>query len=296
MINDDIKFTIMTPTYNRGKLLKRLYKSILKQKRSDIEWIIVDDGSTDNTKDIVKSFLAEGKIKVKYIYQNNSGKYKAYNTGIENADGELFFCVDSDDILADNTLDILDKKYNNIKDRTDLAGIVSLKTDFDNNILSDNLPENEILHFYELRNKYKIHGEFCIIYFLSVLKNFRYPDVLNEKFITDSVLYDAIDKKYKMLAVNKVMNLCEYQSDGLTNRIKENMLKNPTGYKIYYMQRIDLPCSFKERIGYIIRYNTFKKISKDKKYNYNGCFKILVKLMSVIGILGKIYYLRGTSN
>ena len=74
------------------------------------------------------------------------------------------------------------------------------------------------------------------------------------------------------------------------------MVKNPTGYKIYYMQRINLPCSFKERLGYIIRYNIFKRLSKDKKYNYNGRYRILVKLMSVTGILGKIYYLRGTSN
>ena len=296
MAADNFKFTIMTPTYNRCNLLKRLYDSIVNQNRNDVEWLVVDDGSTDNTREVVESFLKDGKLKIRYIYQENGGKYKAYNTGIDKAEGELFFCVDSDDVLTDNALDILEYEYDKIKANKGVAGIVSLKIDCDDKVLSDFLPDGEILHFYELKNKYKVFGEFCIIYFLSVLKNFRYPDVSPEKFVTDSVLYDRIDKEYKMFTVNKVMNICEYQSDGLTSIIRTNMIKNPTGYKIYYMQRIDMPCSFKERFGYIIRYNVFNRISENKKYAYNGRYKILVKLISFTGILGKMYYLRGKNN
>ena len=287
----DITFTIMTPTYNRAELLKRLYFSVLAQDRDDVEWLIVDDGSTDNTQNVVESFIKENKLCIRYIYQENSGKYKAYNNGIEHANGKLFFCVDSDDILANNVLTSIETNLNKLSSFDGVAGIISLKSDWNGNILSDNLPENKIIHLYDLSDKYKINGEFCIIYFTSVLKMFRFPDVYPEKFVGESVLYDAIDKSYKLYTVNEVMNKCEYQADGLTNQFANNMVNNPTGYKVYYKQRIDLAKSWKDRLLYMIKYNAFKNMSNDKKYDYNGKYKLLVRALGITGIVATNYYI-----
>ncbi|HDM8411768.1 TPA: glycosyltransferase family 2 protein, partial [Yersinia enterocolitica] len=99
--------TIFTPTFNRSHVLKRCYLSILEQHRDDIEWLIIDDGSTDDTANIVKEFQNENKLKIKYIYQNNSGKQASWNRAVENAKGEYFIGVDSDDILATGSINNL---------------------------------------------------------------------------------------------------------------------------------------------------------------------------------------------
>ena len=99
-----MKISVITPSYNRGHLLKRCYESLCRQELTDFEWIVVDDGSTDNTRQIVESFRKENKICVRYIYQKNAGKHSAHNTGAKNAAGELFVCLDSDDYFPDNAL------------------------------------------------------------------------------------------------------------------------------------------------------------------------------------------------
>ena len=117
--------TIFTPTYNREKELNNLYKSLLKQDFKDFEWLIVDDGSSDNTKDFIDSIKKDKKIKVNYIYKENGGKQSAYNVGLDNAKGDIFLCIDSDDILTNNALKKINSDFTNIKDNK-IAGIIYL--------------------------------------------------------------------------------------------------------------------------------------------------------------------------
>lgn len=283
--------TIFTPTYNRAKLLKRIYNSLKYQTNSNFEWLIVDDGSVDDTRTVVQEWIDESIIKIKYIYQENGGKHIAFNTGVKNASGELFFCVDSDDYLPEYCVKEIIDAFNSVKDDK-IAGIIGLKTDNDENLLSKIFPVGVTqTTMYELVKKYKCYGEKSLVYKTDILKKYPYPEIENEKFIGECVVYDKIDRNYEMLLLNKILTICEYQPDGLTNRIFINMLKNPTGYKIYHSQRIDMACSLKERIGYIIRYNAFKILSEDNKYDYNGKYNVFVKILKPFGwILTKYYY------
>ena len=99
--------TVCTPTYNRAHTLPRLYESLVRQTSQDFEWLVVDDGSTDNTRELVDGWVAEGRIRIRYVYKENGGKPSAHNLGVRMAAGELFFCVDSDDYLTDNAVEVI---------------------------------------------------------------------------------------------------------------------------------------------------------------------------------------------
>lgn len=285
--------TIFTPTYNRAKLLKRIYDSLKSQTNSDFEWVIVDDGSVDDTKAVVQQWIDDAIIKIRYVYQENRGKHVAFNQGVKNATGELFFCVDSDDYLPEDCVEVIVDAFSSVKEDK-IAGVIGLKTDIDKNLLSEVFPVGVTqTTMYDLVNKYKCYGEKSLVYKTNILRKYPYPEIENEKFIGECVVYDKIDEEYEMLLLDKVLTVCEYQPDGLTNSIFTNMLKNPTGYKIYYKQRIDMASSLKEQIGYIIRYNAFKILSKDNEYDYNGRYNFFVKIIKPFGwLLTKYYYIR----
>ncbi len=283
--------TIFTPTYNRVNLLYRVYDSLKAQTVQNFEWLIVDDGSSDNTEEIVTGWIYENIIKIRYIKQENGGKHTAFNKGVKNADGELFFCVDSDDFVPENCVENIISAWSGVKDDDDVAGIVGMKTDTDGKLLCGEFPENVLYSkTYDLVRKHNCHGEKSLVYRTEVLKEYPYPEIKSERFVTECVVYDRIDKDYTMLLLDKVLTICEYQSDGLTGTIFSTMLKNPTGYKIYYKQRIDMAQTFKECFGYIIRYNAFDILSGDKKYNYCGKHKFLTMTLKPLGWALTYYY------
>src|SRR5699024_101291 len=119
--------SICTPTYNRAYTLSRLYESLLEQTDKDFEWVVVADGSTDNTKEIVQEWSDEGKILINYIYQSNQGKHVALNKGMEVARGILFTCLDSDDWFYHNAVQIVREKWTE-KPNEEIAGIIALDT------------------------------------------------------------------------------------------------------------------------------------------------------------------------
>ena len=127
----NIKITIFTPTYNRDYIIINLYKSLLIQTLKDFEWLIIDDGSTDNTELLVSSFIKDNKINIRYIKQQNGGKHRAINKALEEAKGELFFIVDSDDQLVDNAIERILYYFDQIKEDSSFAGVCGVKAYFD---------------------------------------------------------------------------------------------------------------------------------------------------------------------
>ena len=154
------KITIFTPTYNRAHTLKRLYESIKVQKYPDFEWIIIDDGSSDGTNELVKSFIDENVIKIKYFFQENSGKHIAINKGIEEASGNLFFMVDSDDYITPDALNIIDKWEETI-DGEKYIGIAGLKIFENKKIIGSTFKDSiEFVDTTSLeKRKYNISGD-----------------------------------------------------------------------------------------------------------------------------------------
>ena len=142
--------TIFTPAYNRAHLLQRLYDSLLIQTYKNFEWLIVDDGSTDNTKQIVDKFIEENKLQIKYIYKDNGGKHTAINTGVQQAKFDLFLIVDSDDFLPEDAVSLTFKAWQNVKDNSKVCGIIGLSQFTKGKIIGDKfLQENWQIPFVD---------------------------------------------------------------------------------------------------------------------------------------------------
>lgn len=285
--------TIFTPTYNRKEKLERLYINLTKQTCCEFEWLIVDDGSTDETEKFVHQLTGtQDKFSIRYIKKRNGGKYTAYNVGVKEALGDLFVCVDSDDFLEEKAIEKILEFKAKIND-TGINGIIALKKDSKGRLLSDELPQNvEKCRIIDLEQKYSCRGEFTFVFKTEIVKKYLFPEINGENFMGESVIYDQIDQQGQMYLTNHVFTVCEYCEDGYTQNFMKVVLNNPTGYQIYYKQRIDLAINVKERVGYIIRYHAFKRMTNNHKYVYKGQRKILVASLSPAGYLAYRLYMR----
>lgn len=281
--------SVFTPTYNRAKTLIRTYNSLLSQTYKNFEWVIVDDGSSDNTSELVDSWITENKITIKYKKQINSGKYKAYNKALTIVSGELFFVVDSDDWLPNNALEIIYINYKNYSDDS-CAGIVGVKIDENSKLLGSKIPSN--IKFETLFNLSKMGycGERSIILKTKIAQEYPFPEETNEKFTTECVVFDKIDNKYKYYITNEILTICEYQTDGLSSNLYKIMLNNPGGYKLYYSQRINMATNTIDIFRYSIRYIAFKLLFKQKNYSYVGNRKSYIYLSYPLGYMAYLYY------
>ena len=259
------KFTIFTPTYNRAKLLKELYKSLKLQSYKNFEWLIVDDGSTDNTYEIVREFQLEKIIEIKYIKKENGGKQRAYNLGVENARGELFICLDSDDTYVENALEIILKYWEKYSNDLEIAGMGYLSCYPDGRVIGTEFPKNEMLsNQFEIYYNYKVSGDKGLMFRTKILKNYKFPEIEDEKFITEAVVYNRISKNYKILYINEKIEIKEYHQDGLTNKYAKLLIDNPKGNIIYYNERNYFKMSFKDKLLNNAIYYKFSRISKVK--------------------------------
>ncbi len=251
------KVTVFTPTYNRAHLLGKLYKSMLSQTNKSFVWLIVDDGSTDETRNVVESFKSENKIEIDYIYQKNAGKHVAHNTGVLACETDIFYCVDSDDYLSDDCIEIIIKNWNKVEKDDLLAGIIALKEDFTKNKVITKMPKDiNRASIYKLYYKYGFKGDAAIVFKTKILKNYLFPVFKDEKFVTEGAVYDLISKNYEMLLLNQVIYYYEYLDDGYSANIRKVHLKSPKGYIFFLKQRIKIAISKEEYKNAICEYIT----------------------------------------
>lgn len=280
--------TIFTPTYNRAYILHKLYDSLLKQTNNNFEWIIVDDGSTDNTQKIIKEWITEGKINIRYFYQENQGKSIAHNLGVDMAYGDLFICVDSDDYLTEDAVDIVLRYKEKINIEKTCVGIVGNRITINEKIIGSNMPKNiEFSTLYDLYNKYKHKGDTVLVYKTSEIRKYKFPKIDGEKFVPETYIYDKIDQDGKLLIIQEKIYICEYLEDGYTKNAKNLMKKNPRGYILYAKQRIRLAKGIKEKLRASAQYVLGNKLLGNKKYIKESPSKIL----TIISIpLANIFY------
>lgn len=283
--------TIFTPTYNRADKLTRVYRSLLEQSDHDFEWLIIDDGSVDDTESVVKSF-DKMRIDIVYHKQSNGGKHRAYNRALEMARGEYFFCLDSDDWLADGAIKkILDFVYY----REDKI-IFAYKKDEKGKLLSDEFPEKTAqISLRKLNDDCHCNGEFSIIFRTDFARRFPFPVFEGENFITEAVVYDRMALEESVALLPKVITICEYQEEGLSNNLNRIMKKNPAGYCLYFMQRIDLQTTMIQRIVMAGKYQCFCRFSGKQRSEYTGNHPVTVTMAKPLGLLFLLYYkiLRG---
>ena len=278
--------SIFTPSYNRADSLPHLYRSLLAQSCFDFEWLIVDDGSTDTTAEVAKTFLQETRFPVRYLQKENGGKHTAHNLALQEARGEWFLCVDSDDLLAPTAVaDLLDAIQPGIN------GIVSYKTDFSGKYLCSEFPPDlKTEKFYRLSMVHGCTGEYTLAFSTAFAKKFPFPVFEGERFLGESIIYDQMDTQGDMVLLPKVITLCEYQSDGLSNHYYSLMKKNPCGFCLYFLQRIDLQQNFFQRMICAGKYHCFRLICGNRTLRYTGKHRISVALAAPLGLLFRIYY------
>lgn len=238
-----MKITIFTPTYNRGYIIEKLYQSLRCQTMHDFEWIVIDDGSTDNTSSLFSKWNNEKNFfEIIYKKVSNGGKHRAINQGVNMAKGELFFIVDSDDYLTEDALArIVEVEQSILKDeKTTFGGICGKKgysvdkdvgTTFDGKYLDITTLERAI---------YGISGDKAEVFYTEILKRYPFPAFDNENFMTECVVWDRIAADgYKLRFFNDVIYICDYLQDGLTAQGKNAFIKNPKGWGLYLAQEVE---------------------------------------------------------
>lgn len=237
-----MKLSILTPTYNRAELLKRAYLSLKNQTNLNFEWIVVDDGSTDKTKEVVDKFVKEQtKFKILYFAQENLGKCAAINLGVQNISGEYCLILDSDDYLTDDAVETVYGWIKDIDGISNMAGVSGLRGWSNKDGAIGGHIKKEFIDCTNIeRKKYGLLGDKAEIYKTEILRKYPFPKFENENFLSEACVWDLIaNDGYKIRWYNKIIYKCEYLEGGLTKGINNEMLlKNFQGYtyyvKLYY--------------------------------------------------------------
>lgn len=294
-----MKLSILTATYNRGRFLPRLYESIVNNliNEMDIEWLIMDDGSDDNTEEVVSNFQPSEHLKIKFYKQKNQGKMKAINNLMEYVTGELCVECDSDDFFVEKSFYYIKKEYeaNNIE--KDIYALCFLKYDtFGKNMGNDF--QNYTTTMFDLYFKEGEDGEKSLVYITEIRKKYKYELEENERFVTEARLHHKMDLKYKILCFNEPIMVCEYQRDGYSKNINLNFLENPYGYYKYFIEILEEMDTKKIKISkrlYIIKqfilfsYLTNKRFVRVKTSLLNI---ILISILWLPGIIKSIWFKR----
>lgn len=255
--------TIFTPAYNRAHTLHRTYESLLRQSCKDFVWLIVDDGSVDNTRDLVKRWQAqENGFEIRYVFKENGGMHTAHNVAYEHIDTELNVCIDSDDCLADGAVEVIREVWAGIKDKG-YAGLVGLDADLAGNMIGtafpDSMKETTLSGFYAQGGK----GDKKLVYRTDIIKQYPpYPEFSGERYVALAYKYLLIDQSYQLFAVNKVLCNVEYQQDGSSNTMWRQYLKNPQGFAFWRTIQAKYPSSKLELIKNTVHYCSSKQIAK----------------------------------
>lgn len=261
-----MRFTILTPTYNRASLLSSLYKSLVYQSFKDFEWIVIDDGSNDNTKTVIENFINEDKISIRLIHQKNGGKHRALNRGVKEAKGELLFIVDSDDSLPIDSLERVSRQYEKIKNSAYIGGVCGLMAHHDGTIIGTrDIVTSTVLSSIEMRFKYGFKGDLCEVFRTSVLRAFPFPEIGNEVFCPEDLVLNRIATDYKLLFFNEVIYSRDYLDGGLTSNIIKIRMKSPIASMMCYAELLPLNIPFVYKLKAAINYWRFRLCYHEKE-------------------------------
>ena len=257
--------TIFTPTYNRINTLPRLYRSLCRQTDKSFQWLIIDDGSTDNTAILVKEWMRSSDFSITYCYQQNQGKMAAYNYALKKTTSELFFCVDSDDYLVDDAVRLINEKASDYHFlNKNIAGIVAYKGNDKGNLTGSTFPAG--IQTSELRNLYKsgFTGETSLIFKTNIAKKYTFPIIATEKFVSEMYVYNQIDDTYLLMIFPEVLTICQYQDDGYTRNLYNLIKNNPMGWALVYLQKADYECNIIQKLKKIAFAESYVMMSSKK--------------------------------
>lgn len=251
--------TVFTPTYNRAYCLPALYESLQRQTCKNFEWLIIDDGSSDNTDELAKEWIKEDSFSIRYIKQINGGKHRAVNKGVSLAKGEFFFIVDSDDLLACDCVEQVCRYGSEVIDDSMYAGVVGMKIYPNGKRVGGDAKFNTLkCSRFDFRYKYKYAGDLAEVYKTEVMKEYPFPEYSGEKFCPEAYVWVAIAMKYKLLFFNKGIYICEYLEDGLTKHIDRIRINSPKASMETYAIEFNAPVPFSVKLKDAINYWRFR--------------------------------------
>ena len=278
------RITVFTPAYNRADLLPNLYESLLRQNSREFQWLVIDDGSADNTREVVAKWIREGKIDIQYVYKENGGLHTGYNKAIECMDTELSICIDSDDYLTDDCIGTVLKFWDENK-AEDIAGFIGLDIRPDGSIIGGLLSDMKTvdpLWLTELDagdRKYVIRND-CY------RKVYPMPVFAGEKNFNPHYLVLKLCRDYKFLVLNKPLCVVNYQPDGMSANIFRQYVNSPRSFAELRRVIMENPnTSFPYLVKTTIHYVSSSIFSKNKNFVRESPRKLLTVLMMPFGLL-----------
>ena len=288
--------TVFTPTYNRAYTLHKCYESLRRQTNKGFVWLIIDDGSTDNTKELVDSWLKnDNGFEIRYAYKENGGMHTGHNKAYELIDTELNVCIDSDDYMTDDAVENIISFWNKNK-RDDIAGIIGLDTYENGDVIGDKFPDDlKESTYWDIYHKYKLKGDKKLVYRSDLTKKYTYPLFEGEKYVGLGYKYAKLDEYYKLLVMNKKLCVVEYMPDGSTKNIMKQYRNNPKGFAFIRKEDMKNPkgnITFK--LKSCIHYVSSSFISRNKSFIKESPCKFLTVISIVPGFILYKYIIKNT--
>lgn len=286
--------TVFTPAYNRAHTLPRTYVSLQKQDCKEFIWLIVDDGSSDNTAELVKEWQQQNSgFEIRYVYKENGGMHTAHNVAYENIDTELNVCIDSDDVLAEGAIRKIIKKWEAVKDQG-YAGIVGLDADMNTGKIigtdfGTNISDTTLTGFYSRGGR----GDKKLVYRTDIIKQYPpYPVFEGEKYVALAYKYRLIDQKYKLAVLNDILCNVEYQQDGSSMNMYRQYMRNPKGFAFWRKICMQYPESKKRMILDCVHYCSSSQLAHNSKFIKESPKPLLTMLCVPAGWLLTLYIRR----
>ncbi len=286
--------TVFTPAYNRAHTLPRTYESLKRQDCRDFVWLIVDDGSTDDTASLVAGWQTEENgFEIRYLRKENGGMHTAHNTAYANIGTELNVCIDSDDCLADGAVSKILKKWDEVK-TSGCAGIIGLDADMtDGKIIGkgfpDGLTETTLCGYYANGGQ----GDKKLVYRTDVINSCpEYPVFPGEKYVALAYKYRLIDQKYKLAVLDDVLCDVEYQPDGSSFNMYRQYVKNPNGFAFWRKVCMQYPESKKRVFIDCVHYVSSSILAKNRRFIRESPKKVLTVLAIPFGLLLTLFIKR----
>lgn len=283
-MSDMATLTVFTPAYNRAHTLSRTYASLLRQDCKDFVWLIVDDGSSDNTAEQVQSWQQKDNgFEIRYLYKENGGMHTAHNMAYEVIDTELNVCIDSDDCLADGAVKKILDKWCAVKD-LGYAGIIGLDADLEGKLIGkgfpDGLTETTLSGYYAAGGS----GDKKLVYRTDIIKKYPpYPVFEGEKYVALAYKYRLIDQDYKLAVLDEVLCNVEYQADGSSGTMWKQYLKNPKGFAFWRKVCMEYPTSRKRKIIDCIHYCSSSILAGNRHFLSESPEKLMTFFCSPLG-------------
>ena len=244
--------TFFTPTYNRVHILHRCYESLCSQQSFDFKWLVVDDGSSDNTEELVNSWIEqEDRFEIRYIYKENGGLHTAFNAAVEEADTELFVCFESDDIFTPEAMTIIENTWKELRD-SNCVGFITLCKDLNGELIGGRFPEDVKTTLYR-EHRQIAPGDKQYIFKTEALKQvFPMQSFPGEKFFDPKYKFFSLDEIGPLGVTNEIFDIVDYQPGGLTHTMMRQYFNSPNSFAEYRKLYMQLP---DRSVAYILKQN-----------------------------------------